>query len=310
MTRELADGIAYLNAIAIPRCDLLTAATGTFTVPANVTEVEVEAFAGGGGGGAGGSGDHTSVTTRSAPGGGGGGASRVVRTKFTGLTPGAVINYANGVGGAGGAGVTGAGNAGLFGTHGSDSTFDAVVVARGAGEGAGGNGPYTNNAAPLYAFTPGGKSVRPTNSTVVNQMVVAQLGALLANPYEGGQGGLGGTITGQVATDGGASAEGFVGGAAGAPGGTVTDLGGGGGGGGAGGPGGVGAAGGAGGVGSTGANATPTAPSPAAANTGAGGGGGGGSGQSLSGSAPGAAGSAGGSGAMRIFYFGTQAVFT
>lgn len=94
-------------------------ATGTFTVPAGVTEVIVEVWGGGGGGGGGAS---------TANGGSGGGGAGYSRKRITGLVPAATIAVTVGLGGT-------AGPYGLNGGAGGSSTFGAYCSATG---GAGG----------------------------------------------------------------------------------------------------------------------------------------------------------------------------
>jgi hypothetical protein len=90
-------------------------ATGTFTVPAGVTAVEVELWGGG-------SGSWASTASVSAGGGSGGGYAR---KRVSGLVPGAAIAVSIGAGGA--AGTT----AGLAPTAGGASSFGAYCSASG-----------------------------------------------------------------------------------------------------------------------------------------------------------------------------------
>jgi len=98
---------------------LTTVGTSTWTVPANVTTIEILVVAGGGGGGF-------------QVGGGGGGGGVVYRSSYP-VTPGANISYTIGSGG------TGAPNSSTAATNGQDSTFGSGVdqiIARGGGAGA------------------------------------------------------------------------------------------------------------------------------------------------------------------------------
>lgn len=308
---ELGDGVAYLNQVAIPRIDRLTAATGTWTVPAGVTEIEIQAFAGGGGGGGGGAGDNISPTTRSALGGGGGAGSKMAIRRMT-VTPGAALTYVNGAGGSAGVGGTSPSGAGGVGGDGADSTFNAVIVARGGGGGYASSAPHTTTVS-QYPRVSGGRSPRGASAPyALNEILTVSYGGgpILVDAYCGGQGGAGDIGVGQFASAGGCSSEGFAGGAAGTPGATVTNLGGGGGGGGGAGPGGAGGAGGPGGSGAVVTGVSGHLGTQGAANTGAGGGGGGAGGQGGTTGGNGEQGRVGGRGAMAIVYFGTQAVFT
>jgi MSHA biogenesis protein MshQ len=108
--------------------DVLTA-SGTWTAPAGVTSVTVEAWGGGGGGG----------RATGNPAKGGGGAGGQYASKVVAVTPGNSYAVVVGTGGAGG--VFGSNN----GTAGGDSTFATnVVVAKG---GAGGTAATTNGSA-------------------------------------------------------------------------------------------------------------------------------------------------------------------
>ena len=307
----LGDRTAYLFANLSPKVDVLNAAAGTWTCPANVTTVEILAYGAGGGGGGGCGGDTTTPTVRSSMGGGGGGGSRAVVTRLA-VTPGVVYNYVVGAGGSGGAGGT---PFAISGNDGADSLFNSVVVGRGAQGGFASSANASNAAAANYIRTPGGRAVRmgaaPGAPTPAFE-AVAGVTSAAPPPVEPGCGGQGApAVNGELANTGGAAAEGYVGGAPGFAGATVTNLGGGAGGGGAAGPGGAGGAGATGGAGSTGTGAAGTATAVAGAvNSGAGGGGGSGGGQGSTAGGAGSAGAAGGSGKISISYNGPQAVFT
>ena len=104
-------------------------ASGTFTVPAGVTEVQVALIVGGGGGGGG-----AGVSY----GGAGGGAAQV---KFlqtvSGLTAGEQIPVTVGAGGAGGAGGSGQSGCGSRGSSGGTSSFGAYITSNGGSGGSG-----------------------------------------------------------------------------------------------------------------------------------------------------------------------------
>ncbi len=78
----------------------LTAATGSWTVPAGVTQLTVECWGGGGGGGY--------SNTRGLAGGGGGGGAYAKKTIT--VTPGQLISFAIGSGGSGGSGANSGGD--------------------------------------------------------------------------------------------------------------------------------------------------------------------------------------------------------
>lgn len=96
-------------------------ASGTFTVPAGITEVDVEVLSAGGGGGG------VSGTSNRVAGGGAGGS--YARARVTGLTPGANIAVTVGTGGTGASAGAGAGNAG------GSSSFGAHLSCAGGGAG-------------------------------------------------------------------------------------------------------------------------------------------------------------------------------
>lgn len=103
-----------------------TAGTYTFTVPANVTQVEVEGWGAGGAGGASGDGVGNIAGTAGCGGGGGGYFYKLL----TGLVPGQTITVTIGAGG------IGVGNAAAAGGTGGTTSFGAYCSATG---GAGGN---------------------------------------------------------------------------------------------------------------------------------------------------------------------------
>lgn len=116
--------------------------TGTFTVPANVTQILVSGCGGGGGGGGAGGGNSTVDVEiypgRSGGGGGGGGAGQSVQNRVITVNPGQTISYSVGAGGSGGNG----GNPGAIGSNGSaggTTTFGTFISLAGGGQGSGGN---------------------------------------------------------------------------------------------------------------------------------------------------------------------------
>ena len=121
--------------------------SGTFTVPAGVTSLEVEVY-GGGAGGAGASGSGGVSPT--------GGAGGYGRTILSGLTPGASITVTIGAGGAGSSGSVGTGSAGA---NGGTTTFGTYATATG------GSG-LAPNSVPTYF---GNSGTFSTTGTLVRQ---------------------------------------------------------------------------------------------------------------------------------------------
>ena len=116
----------------------LFTSSGTFTVPAGVTRLNVRAIGGGGGGGGGGT---TSASTTTQYGGGGGGPGGVTEAAIP-VTAGEALTVTIGAGGAGGAGGAAGGNAGSSGNNGgvSSLTGGSVGVYGPFGNGAQGSG--------------------------------------------------------------------------------------------------------------------------------------------------------------------------
>ncbi|MDI6046469.1 choice-of-anchor D domain-containing protein [Flavobacterium yafengii] len=99
--------------------------SGTFTVPAGITSIQVEAWGGGGAGGG--------ATGNPSAGGGGGGGGYVKNTSLT-VIPGTTYTVTVGNGGVGSTGTGGAGNSSWFG-----STITLLAVGGNGGNGASGN---------------------------------------------------------------------------------------------------------------------------------------------------------------------------
>lgn len=112
--------------------------SGSFVVPAGVSQVEVEVWGGG-------SGSFASITTASSGGGSGGGYAR---RRITGLTAGQSIYVTVGAGGAGG--TTGGASA----SGGGTSSFGTLVSATG-----GSLNPYADVGSPQNGATPAGGGV-------------------------------------------------------------------------------------------------------------------------------------------------------
>jgi hypothetical protein len=112
--------------------------SGSFTVPAGVTTVEVEVW---------GAGSGSFASTSSFPSGGGAGGG-YARKRISGLTPGQVVPVTVGAGGAGG---TTAGGAAM---PGGTSSFGIYVSATG-----GGVNSLANTSAPQNGATPAGQGI-------------------------------------------------------------------------------------------------------------------------------------------------------
>ncbi len=310
----LADRTTYLLANLSARADVLTTPSGgAWVCPPNVTSILVIAHGGGGGGGGGGGADNTTPGSRSALGGGGGGGSQRCVTRMA-VTPGTSYAYAVGVGGlAGGFGIGMGGLLPSGGSDGGDSTFNAIVIGRGAGGGNAPIGPATT-VSNLYASVAGGKSVRQgvLGQGIVSNSPTSYFPNTAATP-SAGDGGNGGSTTALAPSRGGPSQYGYDGGITGTQGASGGgSIGGGPGGGGGAGPAGNGGPGSNGGAGSATNGSQPTTASgPPATGSGAGGGGGGGGGSGATNGANGCGGQSGGSGSIVVIYnSGVAAVIT
>lgn len=111
--------------------------SGSFTVPAGVTELCISAVAGGGGGGSGGGGDSSFF---GGGGGSGGAGESVVKRKFA-VAPGTVINITIGSGGVGSIASTATGSAP---TAGGNTVIGSLITLHGGQPGINaGNGQTT-----------------------------------------------------------------------------------------------------------------------------------------------------------------------
>ncbi|HID3519630.1 TPA: phage tail protein, partial [Citrobacter braakii] len=111
--------------------------SGSFTVPAGVTELCISAVAGGGGGGSGGGGDSSFF---GGGGGSGGAGESIVKRKFA-VTPGTVINITIGSGGVGSIASTATGSAP---TAGGNTVIGSLITLHGGQPGINaGNGQNT-----------------------------------------------------------------------------------------------------------------------------------------------------------------------
>lgn len=272
--------------------------SGSFNVPASVTEVTISGIGGGGGGGGGGG------AGGFGGGGGAGGGGAIYEEYKQTVTPSDTLTVTIGAGGSAGAGGAGSGSTG--GTGGSTTItgtgVNLTLFGSGGGGGGGGNGatggtggvsPYANGGTGgtgVGGSGGGGGGAGASKKDGGDGGVAAAAGSGGAGVFGSGGGGDGGGI--------GATGSGGIGGrseftastsTAGTTGGTSAPGGGGGGG---------GSSLAVGGNGGNGAN-SPVAGTAAAANSGAGGGGGGGRGNG-GGAGSGATGGAGGSGWLKI----------
>lgn len=267
--------------------------SGTWTVPADVTSIDVDAFGGGGAGANGAAGLFSTALYYPCSGSGGGGALRGRRS--IPVTPGHLLTITVGAGG------------GTAGADGGDTiiydTTASVELARfGGGQGGisatlgGGSGPTYISTTPGAAPTRGGSAVAYLYGVGTNDNPVINTGGPSFGGFASDNRG--------TTSDGWYSPDGHAGGTKGTAGANSGSYGGGGAGaGGGGGPGGVG------GNGGNGANANNggvggngTAGGAAAANSGAGGGSGGCAGSGSGGTGSAGAFGAGGSGQAIISY--------
>lgn len=131
----IADILTYLGLHETGFATLTT--SGSFTVPAGVTELCISAVAGGGGGGSGGGGDSSFF---GGGGGSGGAGESIVKRKFA-VTPGTVINITIGSGGAGSIASTATGSAP---TAGGNTVIGSLITLHGGQPGINaGNGQST-----------------------------------------------------------------------------------------------------------------------------------------------------------------------
>ena len=328
----LGDGIKYVSNRKL-RQTLLTAASGTWTVPADVIDAMAYLVGGGGGGGGGANGINGADTWPY--GGGGGGAAHPIFAPLRNLTPGDVLLYVCGNGGTAGAGGVFGGPAATAGGNGGDSGVlnPAATIVLANGDGAkGGRAGVGYQGVTIAAIIPGGSP-----SSYADVPAWLPCAYHLARLPNGGAGHGGASspleqfLVGVAAVGGGlalgsqaggrqsprsyAAGGPFVGGAAGADGVKAGpgpfQYGGVGGGGGAGGCGGSGGGGGAGGNGTNPGAGVNGNPGGAGSNGGGGGGGGGGGCGTAGATAIGGDGGPGGRGHIVIVYVSSHvAVFT
>lgn len=221
---SIADGLitfAKLDSTAkfYERITTYTSGSGNFTVPAGVTEIEVEGI-GAGGSGASGNGAGNS-------GGGGGGGSGEYGVIRLSVTPGATLAYSVGAG-VSGPPQTGVGSAGSNGTAGNNTTFTdgtrtftwrggaAGSVGTNSGGGAGGAGGSLTVRVPFRNTSGGAGSVGGVASTAGESTAAFSGGAAASGNPTGGNGGGGGASV--FGAGGAGGAGGLGGGGVGAPG--------------------------------------------------------------------------------------------
>ena len=193
--------------------------SGTFTVPAGVTQVGL-LFAGGGGGGGGGAATNTTTSNFFAYGGGGAAASPISQVLAYAVTPGSAISVVVGAGGSGGTRGSVASNArtsqaGQSGGSGNVSSFDGVESGFGYGGARGealSNGstgtirvsPAVRNSATIIEKMPADSII--TTYNISNQdapdSVSADITADYAPLAAGSSGGSAGTAVGGTSTAG------------------------------------------------------------------------------------------------------------
>lgn len=146
-TDEEIQGLIQI-APAITKGQRVFTASGSFTVPDNVTDLWVSGTAPGGGGGSGGGcGPDTSTGVDLGAGGSGGGAGQSIQKQKFIVTPGQIINIAIGAKGLGAA-AAGLGLPGTSGTDGGNTVIGSLITLLGGGHGNGG-GKITIDTQPL-----------------------------------------------------------------------------------------------------------------------------------------------------------------
>ncbi len=135
---DIPDPALFVKNLGLHETGFATLTTsGSFTVPAGVTELCISAVAGGGGGGSGGGGDSSFF---GGGGGSGGAGESVVKRKFA-VTPGTVINITIGSGGVGSIASTATGSAP---TAGGNTVIGSLITLHGGQPGINaGNGQTT-----------------------------------------------------------------------------------------------------------------------------------------------------------------------
>lgn len=169
---QLKQALDLLYGSDVRGCQVFTS-SGTFSVPAGVTDVVVEVW-GGGGGGAG-------PNTSSVMANGGGGAGGYAMKRVTGLIPGGTVAVTVGAGGTAQSGVNVAGN------NGGSSSFGAHCSATGGVGGIAGTWP--NQDAPGGAGSGGDINL---SGGVGTSDFNSSKGGIGGSAPRGGQGGWGG----------------------------------------------------------------------------------------------------------------------
>lgn len=223
-TTQMAIGSVTSSILAATTCKLASqifTSDGTFTAPANTTNVIVLGAGGGGGGGSGGGGGGGSQSG----GGGGGGGGCSLKVAYAGVT--ALANYAISIGTGGNGGTAASsGNNGNSGNNGTATTFGSILTFAGglgaaggvigtSGTGTGGAGGigYNSQAADRTAGATGGNSALAGGTG--DPTVYASGGPFGSGASNAGGGGGGGAGWGAGAsgTDGKATGNSAAGGA-------------------------------------------------------------------------------------------------
>lgn len=181
--------------------DVFTSGTGTWTIPAGITQCKITVVGGGGGGGA-----STGGAGNIAAGAGGGGGGASIRY-YTGLTPGNTISYT--VGGAGGGGSSG--NNGSGGGTSSVSSGTQTITSISATGGGGGTGSNTGTVAGSGGAGSGGTVNISGCAGVFGVYAGTRPGGAGGSSIFGG-GGLGGSSAGTNGSTGGSYGGGGGGG--------------------------------------------------------------------------------------------------
>lgn len=251
----------------MPLVKQIFTSTGTFIVPAGITELILIGYGGGGGGGNG------AFTTGSANlQGGPGGAGSIMSTQYITVVPNTSYTVTIGAGGAGGTGNAAAGNVGAAG---ADTTFGSLATFLGGGGGYDAENTFAMGGVPCRDI-----GFNRQHNGIFNGTAIP----FSTYQPQAGAAGSGYTTDSFFFVNAGCSPQGFQGGAIGT---TVTRFGGGGGGAGPGGNG---------GNASNGSLTTSSAGGSGGANTGAGGGGAGSANVTVG------TGGAGGSGKLTVIW--------
>jgi hypothetical protein len=183
--------ILQIGGTAAPNGIQVFTSSGTFTVPAGITRIQVEAWGGGGGGG----GSYSGASGSFAGGGGGSGGYGI---QFYNVTPGGSFTVTLGSGGGGGNGGNDSTSA-TAGSAGGSSSFGGTLIVNGGGGGgngatssANGTGGAKPNSASGSAFPAG---VGGGGNGGINFSGIS-IGGQGGSAFRGGSGALGGPAGG------------------------------------------------------------------------------------------------------------------